>query len=54
MTNRSLSLPTPFCQRPPPRPSHSCPLKYRKEGNWVREVKGLEDKTNGRERDALS
>ena len=37
-----------------PPPSHSCPLRKRKGGKLVREVRGSKDKTNGRERDALS
>ena len=48
------SPPTPFCQRPPRCPSHQCPLKYRKEGNWLWRKRDSKDKTNGRERDALS
>ena len=57
MTNRSPSPPTPFCQRPSPAPPPPLPLmssEEQKRGKLVREVGGPKDKTNGRERDALS
>ena len=47
-------LPLQFCQSPPPRPLRLMSSEVQKRGKLVREVRGPKDKTNGRERDALS
>ena len=54
MTNRSPSPPTPFCQRPPTPPLPSMSSGLQKRGKLVGEVRGSKDKTNGRDRNALS
>ena len=52
MTNRSPSLPTPFCQRRPPPPLPWMSSEVQKKRELAKEVRGPKDKTNGHERGA--
>ena len=55
MTNRSPSLqPLFLSEAPPPRPLPLMSSEVYVRGKLVREVRVCKDKTNGRERDALS